>query len=61
MAEELRLTIERQDFEHKLRLGKPVPLTVSIGVTERLPGEHDVGAIVKRAAIEPPLPGCPIH
>jgi len=49
VAEELRLTIEQQNFEHPWRLGKPIPFTVSIGVTERRPGENDVGAIVKRA------------
>ncbi|MCP3722387.1 diguanylate cyclase [Paraburkholderia sp. CNPSo 3272] len=51
VAEELRQTIEQQDFEHTWRLGKPVPFTVSIGVTERLPDEHDFGAIVKRADV----------
>ncbi|WP_233807309.1 sensor domain-containing diguanylate cyclase [Paraburkholderia sp. HP33-1] len=49
VAEDLRVTIEQQNFEHSWRLGKPIPFTVSIGVTERLPGENDVGAIVKRA------------
>ncbi|SDB90481.1 sensor domain-containing diguanylate cyclase [Paraburkholderia lycopersici] len=49
VAEDLRLTIEQQNFAHTWRLDKPIPFTVSIGVTERLPGEHDVGAIVKRA------------
>jgi diguanylate cyclase (GGDEF)-like protein/PAS domain S-box-containing protein len=49
VAEDLRMTIEQQDFNHKWRLGKPIAFTVSIGVTERLPGEHDVNAIVKRA------------
>ena len=49
VAEELRVTIEQQNFEHPWRLGKPIPFTVSIGVTERRPGENDVGAIVKRA------------
>ncbi|TDQ97490.1 sensor domain-containing diguanylate cyclase [Paraburkholderia silvatlantica] len=48
-AEELRLAIEQQNFEHTWRLGKPVPFTVSIGVTERLPGERDLGPLVKRA------------
>ncbi|WP_321962354.1 diguanylate cyclase [Paraburkholderia sp. J7] len=48
-AEELRLTIEQRNFEHTWRLGKPVPFTVSIGVTERLPGEHDLGPLIKRA------------
>lgn len=48
-AEELRLAIEQQNFEHTWRLGKPVPFTVSIGVTERLPGERDLGSLVKRA------------
>ena len=49
VAEDLRLAIEQQNFEHTWRLGKPIPFTVSIGVTERQPGENDVGAIVKRA------------
>ncbi|MGF6543426.1 diguanylate cyclase (GGDEF)-like protein/PAS domain S-box-containing protein [Paraburkholderia youngii] len=49
VAEDLRQTIEQQNFEHPWRLGKPIPFTVSIGVTERQPGEDDVGAIVKRA------------
>ncbi|SMG56398.1 sensor domain-containing diguanylate cyclase [Paraburkholderia susongensis] len=49
IAETLRSTIEQQNFEHNWRLGKPVSFTVSIGVTEQLPGEHDVEAIVKRA------------
>lgn len=49
VAEDLRATIDEQRFEHKWRLGKPVPFTVSIGLTERRPGEHDVAAIVKRA------------
>jgi diguanylate cyclase (GGDEF)-like protein/PAS domain S-box-containing protein len=49
VAEDLRVTIEQQNFKHAWRLGKPVPFTVSIGLTERLPGEQDVGAIVKRA------------
>ncbi|ADG19266.1 sensor domain-containing diguanylate cyclase [Paraburkholderia atlantica] len=49
VAENLRQTIEQQNFEHPWRLGKPIPFTVSIGVTERRPGENDVGAIVKRA------------
>ncbi|WP_321896910.1 sensor domain-containing diguanylate cyclase [Paraburkholderia heleia] len=48
-AEELRLAIEQQNFEYTWRLGKPVPFTVSIGVTERLPGERDLGPLVKRA------------
>lgn len=49
IAEELRVTIEQHNFTHAWRLGKPVPFTVSIGVTERLPGERDVTEIVKRA------------
>jgi diguanylate cyclase (GGDEF)-like protein/PAS domain S-box-containing protein len=49
VAEDLRATIEQQNFEHAWRLGKPVPFTVSIGVTERLPGERDVTTLVKRA------------
>ncbi|RQH02072.1 sensor domain-containing diguanylate cyclase [Paraburkholderia dinghuensis] len=49
VAEELRTKIEQQSFEHPWRLGKPIPFTVSIGVTERLPGERDVTALVKRA------------
>ncbi|EEA00054.1 diguanylate cyclase with PAS/PAC sensor [Burkholderia sp. H160] len=49
IADDLRLTIEQQNFEHIWRLGKPIPFTVSIGVTERQPRENDVGAIVKRA------------
>lgn len=48
VAEELRLTIQQQNFRHTWQL-RPIPFTVSIGVTERLPGEHDVDAIVKRA------------
>ncbi|CAB3760881.1 sensor domain-containing diguanylate cyclase [Paraburkholderia humisilvae] len=49
IADKLRSTIERQDFQFKWRLGSPVPFTVSIGVSARKPGEHDVDAIVKRA------------
>jgi diguanylate cyclase (GGDEF)-like protein/PAS domain S-box-containing protein len=49
MAEQLRSTVERQDFEHKWRIGKPVPFTVSIGVATRASDERDVGAILKRA------------
>jgi diguanylate cyclase (GGDEF)-like protein/PAS domain S-box-containing protein len=49
VAEDLRTMIEQQNFEHNWRLGKPIPFTVSIGVTERLPGERDVTALVKRA------------
>ncbi|HKT93375.1 MAG TPA: diguanylate cyclase [Paraburkholderia sp.] len=48
-AEELRLAIEQQNFEHTWRLGKPVPFTVSIGVTERQPGDRDLGQLIKRA------------
>ena len=48
-AEELRLAIEQQKFEHTWRLGKPVPFTVSIGVTERQPGDRDLGQLIKRA------------
>ncbi|WP_233871748.1 sensor domain-containing diguanylate cyclase [Paraburkholderia adhaesiva] len=49
VAENLRTVIEQHQFEHNWRLGKPIPFTVSIGVTERLPGERDVTALVKRA------------
>jgi len=49
VAEELRATIEQQNFTHAWRLGHAIPFTVSIGVTERLPGERDVTELVKRA------------
>jgi diguanylate cyclase (GGDEF)-like protein/PAS domain S-box-containing protein len=49
VAENLRATIEQQNFEHDWRVGKPIPFTVSIGVAERAPDERDVEALVKRA------------
>lgn len=49
VAEDLRSTIERQNFEHTWRLGKSTPFTVSIGVAERLRDNSEVEAIVKRA------------
>ena len=51
VAENLRTTIERQNFEHTWRLGKPVPFTVSVGVTECLPDGDSVEAIIKRADV----------
>lgn len=49
LAERLRLIFEQQEFEHKWRNGAPIPFTVSIGVACREKGDHDAGAILKRA------------
>jgi diguanylate cyclase (GGDEF)-like protein/PAS domain S-box-containing protein len=48
IADELRDAFDRQTFTHTWRL-KPIPFTVSIGVTTRRPGETDVDAMMKRA------------
>jgi diguanylate cyclase (GGDEF)-like protein/PAS domain S-box-containing protein len=48
-AEKLRATFERQDFAHTWSTGSAIPFTVSIGVATRVPGEHDLEAIMKRA------------
>jgi diguanylate cyclase (GGDEF)-like protein/PAS domain S-box-containing protein len=47
-AEKLRARYETQDFAHTWHTGNAIPFTVSIGVTERHPEEHDVEAILKR-------------
>jgi diguanylate cyclase (GGDEF)-like protein len=39
---------ETQDFAHTWHNGQAIPFTVSIGVTERRPDEHDVEAVLKR-------------
>ena len=49
MADSLRARFEAQDFEHTWRTGHAIPFTVSIGVTARVPDEHDVAVILKRA------------
>ena len=49
VAEKLRATIDTRAFQHEWRLGKPVPFTVSIGVAQAKPEDHDVEALVKRA------------
>lgn len=49
IAENLRERFEKQDFEYTWSTSSPIPFTVSIGVTTRVPGENDVGAILKRA------------
>jgi diguanylate cyclase (GGDEF)-like protein/PAS domain S-box-containing protein len=48
VAETLRARYETQDFAHTWHNGQAIPFTVSIGVTERRPGEHDLEAILKR-------------
>lgn len=48
IADELRLHIEKQDFEHAWSM-KPIPFTVSIGVVTREGDERDVDAMMKRA------------
>ena len=48
IADKLRTKYETQDFVHTWHNGNAIPFTVSIGVTERQPGEHDVEAILKR-------------
>lgn len=47
-ADRLRQRYERQDFEHTWRV-KPIPFTVSIGVTASEAGETDVDQLMKRA------------
>lgn len=49
IAEKLRAKIAAQDFTHQWHDGRPIPFTVSIGVTARTEGEHDVETILKRA------------
>ena len=49
IADKLRTKYETQDFAHTWHSGQAIPFTVSIGVTERRPNEHDFEAIVKRA------------
>ncbi len=48
IAEQLRVTIANQDFTHSWHIGRPIPFTVSIGVSMRTTGETDVSAILKR-------------
>jgi diguanylate cyclase (GGDEF)-like protein len=48
VAEKLRAQYEAQDFVHAWHNGQAIPFTVSIGVTERRPNEHNVEAILKR-------------
>lgn len=48
-AEKLRATFEKREFKHDWRTGQPIPFTVSIGVATRVPGEHDLDAMMKRA------------
>ena len=48
VADELRQCYERQEFEHAWRV-KPIPFTVSIGVTASEAGETDVDQLMKRA------------
>lgn len=48
VADELRQRYERQEFEHAWRV-KPIPFTVSIGVTASEAGEADVDQLMKRA------------
>jgi diguanylate cyclase (GGDEF)-like protein len=49
IAERLRGKFEAGDFVHLWPNGRAIPFTVSIGVTTRTAGEHDVEAILKRA------------
>ncbi|WP_027579347.1 diguanylate cyclase [Bradyrhizobium sp. Ai1a-2] len=49
IAEKLRATFEKQDFEHDWSVGRAIPFTVSIGVATRVDGENDLDAIMKRA------------
>jgi diguanylate cyclase (GGDEF)-like protein len=49
IAEKLRAKIETQDFAHTWHENRSIPFTVSIGVTERAPGEQEVETIMKRA------------
>lgn len=48
VADELRQRYEQQEFEHAWRV-KPIPFTVSIGVTASEAGEADVDQLMKRA------------
>lgn len=48
VADQLRQRYERQEFEHTWRV-KPIPFTVSIGVTASEAGETDVDQLMKRA------------
>ena len=48
MAERLRAKIEAQDFSHTWYENRPIPFTVSIGVTERAPEEQDMETLMKR-------------
>ena len=49
IAEKLRNVIEHKSFEFKWKDDNAIPFTVSIGVAQRQPGEHDVGVVLKRA------------
>ena len=48
IADKLRTKYETQDFQHSWHDGRAIPFTVSIGVTVRAPGEHDLEAMLKR-------------
>ncbi|HEY0264990.1 MAG TPA: diguanylate cyclase [Granulicella sp.] len=49
IAEKLRAAVEKQGFTFSWKGGEPVPFTVSIGVATRMPGETQVGAVLRRA------------
>ena len=49
IAERLNGKFAAQDFVHAWPKGRAIPFTVSIGVTTRATGEHDLETIVKRA------------
>lgn len=49
IADKLRDTFEKQGFIHNWSTGQPIPFTVSIGVSMRMPDELEVGPILKRA------------
>jgi diguanylate cyclase (GGDEF)-like protein/PAS domain S-box-containing protein len=48
IAEKLRARYEAQDFVHAWHNDLAIPFTVSIGVTEHAPNEHDVEVMLKR-------------
>ena len=49
IAEKLRIAIEQQLFEFNWKDGQAIPFTVSIGVSTRHEGEHDLTTVLKRA------------
>lgn len=49
IAEKLRTTIEAQDFTYSWYENRPIPFTVSIGLTTCKRGEQNVDIIMKRA------------